>query len=146
MFSCHFEEQWISDCPIDYKPVSYRWYIDDTFLLFLSELHVDNFLNYMNCKHRSINFTVECEEYNSPSFLDINIFCGSEKFHRSVYRKHKFGGILINLESFLLISYKYNLIFTLLHRGFMICPSYRTLHFENLELKQDFFGNPPKYC
>ena len=23
VFLCHFEGQWISDCPIDYKPVSY---------------------------------------------------------------------------------------------------------------------------
>ena len=34
VFLCHFEEQWMSDCPIDYKPISYRRYVDDTFLLF----------------------------------------------------------------------------------------------------------------
>ena len=42
------------------------------------------------------------------------------------------------IESVLPISYKYNLAFTLLHRFFMICSSYRTLHFEILELKQIF--------
>ena len=40
VFLYHFEEQWMSDCPIDYKPISYRRYVDDTFLLFSSELHV----------------------------------------------------------------------------------------------------------
>ena len=47
-------------------------------------------------------------------------------------------GVVTNFESFLPISYKHNLIFTLLHRGFMICCSYRTLHFEILKLKQIF--------
>ena len=74
MFLCHFEEQWMSDCPIDYKPISYRSYVHDTFLLFSSELHVTKFLNYMNSKHQSIKFTVEIEENNSPSFLDIKNF------------------------------------------------------------------------
>ena len=34
MFLCHFEEQWISDRPIDYKPISYRRNVGDTFLLY----------------------------------------------------------------------------------------------------------------
>ena len=40
VFLCHFEEQWMSDCPIDYKPISYRRYVDYTVLLCSSELHV----------------------------------------------------------------------------------------------------------
>ena len=51
LFLCYFEEQWMSDCPNDYKPLSYRRYVDDTVLLFSSELHVTKFLNYMNSKH-----------------------------------------------------------------------------------------------
>ena len=38
VFLCHFEEQWMSDFPIDYKLCSYRSYVDDTFLLFSSEV------------------------------------------------------------------------------------------------------------
>ena len=77
---CHFEDQWVSDCPIDYKPSLYRRYVDDTFLLFSSEMHVTKFLNYMNSKHPNIKFTVEREGNNSLSFLDIKIFRDSEKF------------------------------------------------------------------
>ena len=40
VFLCHFEEQWMPDCPINYKPISYRKYVDHTFLFFSSELHV----------------------------------------------------------------------------------------------------------
>ena len=68
------------DCPINYKHISYRWYDDDTFLLFSSELHVTKFLNYMKSKHQNIKFTVEREESNSLAFLDINIFRDSGKF------------------------------------------------------------------
>ena len=39
------------------------------------------------------------------------------------------------------VMLKYNLAFTLLHHGFMICSSYRTLHFEILKLKLIFRSN-----
>ena len=45
---CDFKEQLMSDCPIDYKPISYTRYVDDTFS---SDFHVTKFLNYMNSKH-----------------------------------------------------------------------------------------------
>ena len=51
VFLCNFEEQFLSDCPIDYKPISYRRYVDDTLLLFSTKLHVIKFLNYINPKH-----------------------------------------------------------------------------------------------
>ena len=73
VFLCNFEIRWMSNCPIDYKPISNRRYVGDTFLLFSSELHVIKFLNYMSSKHRNIKFTVEREENNSFSFLDIKI-------------------------------------------------------------------------
>ena len=137
----YFEEQWMSDCCIDYKPFSYRRYVDDTFLLFSSELHATKFLNYINSKRRNIKFTVECEENDSLAVFDIKLFRDSGKFQTSVYRKPTFSGVLTNFESFLPISYKYNLVSTFLNRGFMICSSYRTLHFEVLKLKQIFRSN-----
>ena len=48
---CLFEVQWMSDCPIDYKPISYRRYVDAVCLLFFSELWVTKYLNCMNPKH-----------------------------------------------------------------------------------------------
>ena len=99
---CHFEE--MSNCPIDYKPISYGRYGDNTFLLFSSELHMTKFLNYMNSKHQNTKFLVMHEENNSFSFLDIKIFCDSAKFQTSVYRKLTFSDILTNFESSLHIS------------------------------------------
>ena len=33
VFLCHFEKQWMSYCPIDNKPISYRRYVVNTFLV-----------------------------------------------------------------------------------------------------------------
>ena len=62
------------DWPINYKPISYKNYIDDSFLLFLSELQVTKFSRYTNSKHRTIFFTVKHEVNNSLSFIDIIFF------------------------------------------------------------------------
>ena len=83
----------------------------------------------MSFQHWTIKFTVEHEE-NSLAFFDTKIFRDSGKFQTSVYRKPTFSGVLTNFESFLPILHKYNLDSTLLHRVFIICASYRTLHFE----------------
>ena len=95
---------------------SYRRYVEHTFLLFSSELHVTKFLNYVNSKHRNIKVTVEREENNSLSLLNINIFRHSGKFQTSVYRKPTFRDVLTNIDNFLPILYKYNLVCTLLQR------------------------------
>ena len=128
----------MSDCLIENKPISCRRYFDDTFLKHSSELHVIKFLNNMNSKHRN---TVLREENNPLSFLHIKFFCGSGKLHISLSRMSTFSGVLTKFGNFLPILYKCNLIATLLHRGFMICSSNRTLHFEMLKLKQIFQRN-----
>ena len=108
VFLCHFEEQWISDWPIDYKSFSYRRYVGDTFLLFSFELYVTKCLNYMSSKHGNIRFTVERKEKNSLSFLDKNTFGHSGKFQTSIYRKSIFSSRLTNFESF--CPYRKNII------------------------------------
>ena len=64
VFLCHFKEKWMSDCPIDYKTISYRKHVDNRFVKFSSELHVIKFLNDTNSKHQNIKFIVEREERN----------------------------------------------------------------------------------
>ena len=34
------EEVWLNDCPIDFKPIFYRRYADDTFLILKENSHV----------------------------------------------------------------------------------------------------------
>ena len=34
VFMCHFENIWLENCPSHFKPIVYRRFVDDTFLLF----------------------------------------------------------------------------------------------------------------
>ena len=43
IFMCSFESKWLRDCPNDFKPVFYRCYINDIFVLFSSPDHADDF-------------------------------------------------------------------------------------------------------
>ena len=87
----------------------------------------------MNSKHRNVKFTVERENNNSLSLLDIKNFRDSGKFQISLYRMPTFSGTLTNFENFLSMSYKYNLFSVFFNLCFMICVSNRTLPFEILK-------------
>ena len=62
IFLCHWEEIWLDKCPLQFKPLFYRRYIDDTFLLFSSNDKVKKFHNYINSRHSNMTFTYEVEE------------------------------------------------------------------------------------
>ena len=51
---CHHETKWLNDCPEKFKPVFYKRYVDDTFVLFKRPEHVKPFVDYMNSKHKNI--------------------------------------------------------------------------------------------
>ena len=118
VFVYYHEKIWLQNCPSKFKPVIYRRYVDDTFLLFRLKHHIEKFRNYFSRQHKNIRFTSETENENSMSLLDIKISRDSNKFTTSVYRKLTFGRVFTNFGSFIPNSYEYNLLFTLLHRTF----------------------------
>ena len=72
-FLCCYEKTWLNECPSQFKPVVYKGYVDDIFVLLKSKDHLKLFVNYMNSKHRNIKFTFETEDSNNFSFLDVKI-------------------------------------------------------------------------
>ena len=72
-FLCHFEKQWLSECPPDFLPKVFKRYVDDIFVMFLCQSHLKDFVNYMNTKHPNIKFTSEFEQNDFFSFLDVKI-------------------------------------------------------------------------
>ena len=90
---------WIN-CLIHFKPVIYKRYVDDIFVLFSSKEHVQLFVDYMNKQHKCLKFTFETENNNSVSFLDIKIIRHNHQFKTSVYRKPTFSGVFTHYESF----------------------------------------------
>ena len=93
LFLCHHEKLWLDNCPSEFKPVLYRRYVDDTFLLFTRPHHVQLFLNYLNSQHPNIEFTAEIEENSKLSFLDATVSKDHGMFVTSVYRKSTFTGL-----------------------------------------------------
>ena len=122
---CHFEDIRLENYPSHFKPIVYRQFVDDTFLLFQSKDHVEKFRNYLNKQHENIKFTLEIEKNGSLSFLDVKISRQNNKFVTSVYRKPTFTGVFTNFESFIPDIYKRGLIETLLHRSFRLCENFR---------------------
>ena len=57
IFLSYHEQIWLKNCPCEFKPVIYKRYVDDTFLLFRSKDHIEKFRYYLNCKHPNIKFT-----------------------------------------------------------------------------------------
>ena len=139
VFLSYHEKIQLQNCPSEFKPVIYRTYVDDTFLLFRSKYHIEKFRKYLNCQHKNIRFTSETKNENSISFLDIKI--SRDKFTTSVYGKPTFSGVLTNFGSFILISYKYNLPFNSLHRAFKLCSNFELFHQEIDKLKTIFKTN-----
>ena len=60
-FLCHYEKEWLDNCPSHFKPIVYRRYVDDIFVLFSSKEHLQPFVDYMNKQHRCIKFTSKTE-------------------------------------------------------------------------------------
>ena len=56
-FMCHFENIWLENCSANSKPIVYRRFVDDTFLLFRKKDHVEKFKNHLNKQHKNVNFT-----------------------------------------------------------------------------------------
>ena len=67
---------WLNDCPNKFKPVHYKRYVDNTFILFRSPHHLETFNEYLNTKHANITFTNK-KKINRP-LQALDIFAISE--------------------------------------------------------------------
>ena len=141
IFMCSFESKWLHNCPNDFKPVFYRCYIDDIFVLFSSPDHADKFREYLSSKHPNINFSIEKGEDGFLPFLDINIFCEDDKFATNDYRKKTFSGVYNNFKSFIPETYKIGLIKSLLFWCFSLFSDFIKFHLEIDKLKSILHKN-----
>ena len=130
IFMCNFEDQCLVTCPGDLKPIYYRRYVDDCFLVFKDKEHVELFATYINSKHPNIKFTYEIEENNCLPFLDCLLSKSDTCLSTSVYRKPTFTGLGLNFFSFIPKMYKINIIRTLLQRAYNVTSSFKNFHQE----------------
>ena len=52
IFMSHHEKQWLANCPREFKPIIYRRYVDDTFMIFEKEEQINLFYEYLNKQHQ----------------------------------------------------------------------------------------------
>ena len=57
-FMCSFENKWLKDCPHSLRPVFYRRYVDDIFVLLSSLDQAEKFKKYFSSKRPNINFSL----------------------------------------------------------------------------------------
>ena len=55
VFMCHFENIWLKNRPSHFKPIVYRRFVDDAFLLFRTKDHVEKF------KLKNLSFKVNIQ-------------------------------------------------------------------------------------
>ena len=125
---------------------SFKRYIDDIFVIFLCQSHLNDFVNYMNTKHLNIKFSWIWEKFNlriwefekndSFSFLDVKFTRSNNQL--TVFRKATFCSVFTNFKSFILVAYKFGLVYTLLHRSFSVYSSYESFIWRNSVIKGHF--------
>ncbi|XP_057299414.1 uncharacterized protein LOC130630029 [Hydractinia symbiolongicarpus] len=140
-FLSHHEKTWLDNCPSSFKPVYYKRYVDDVFVLFSSPSHLPLFKDYLNRQHINISFTFECEADKTLPFLDVSVSRNESKFVTSIYRKPTFSGVYTNYNSFLPEEYKTGLIMTLIFRIFKIVSDFSRFHLEMQDLRNILLRN-----
>ena len=116
----------------------YKRYVDDIFVLFKRSEHDKLFVDYMNCKHKNINFSFETKKDAQMPFLDVNIFRENGKFVTNVYRKETSftqTGVYTNFSSFILLEHKFGMVYMLLYCCFCLVSNMSKFHFEIEKLK-----------
>ena len=141
IFLCYHEKKWLDECPTNFKPILYRRYVDDTLVIFSEKDHATQFFNYINKQHDNIAFTMDTEQNDKISFLDILIEKANNKLNFSIYRKPTFSGLGTSFFSYCHFNFKINAIKTLLHRAFLISSTYSSFHNEITFLKKYFNDN-----
>ena len=84
IFLCHLESKIFNDS-LDFMPMFFKRYVDDTLAFFNDLDHGNRFLTHINSIHPNIKFTIELEKDNSLPFLDINITRGDSLFTTKLY-------------------------------------------------------------
>ena len=141
IFMCHIEEIIFNQCPQTFRPVFYKRYVDDTFVLFQTKVAAEQFLDFANDLHPNINFTIEYENHDCLPFLDILIKRSNLHFSTSVYRKPTDTGLGSNFYSSCFFNFKLNSIRTLLHRAYSLCSDWMNFHVEVDYLRKYFRDN-----
>ena len=120
IFMCKLEEQAITNFPGN-RPIVYKRYVDDTFLVFENQADMEVFFQWINQQHSQIKFTCEKEENGTLPFLDVLVQRTTDgSLCTSIYRKPTFSGLYLRWDSFVPKTFKKGLVNGLLCRAWRL--------------------------
>ena len=99
-------------------PLSYKRYVEDTFVIFSLRSESRRFFHTIKQLHPGLTFTCDFEHNNSLPFLHVFVERTNFGVQTSIYRKLTFTGSYTWWRS----SCKITLLKTLDHRALMTCP------------------------
>ena len=109
IFMSHFEDKALNKYDGN-LPLFYKRYVDDTFVVFNDREDCELFFEYFNTQHKNIKFTLEHEQSDCISFLDVLVSRNEEgTIETSLYRKKTFSGLYMKFDSFVPQHFKKNL-------------------------------------
>ena len=94
--------------------------MDESFVIFGSELACDHLQEKLNLLHPALTFTIEKEQNNALHFLDILVEKEGTGFLTTIFRKPTFTGQYIRWNSCSPKTRQISFIKTLVHRALMI--------------------------
>ena len=141
IFLCHYEDIWLRNRSLECKPSKQKRYVDDIFVLFESEIQVEPFKDFMNTCHPKLKFTFGKEQNSCFNFLDVKVIRQDNVFTTSVYRKPSFTGVYKHFDSYMLLSYKFSLVSTIIFCSLTICSGMPKFHQEIFKIKDIFIKN-----
>ena len=80
-----YEMKWLEQCANKFKPVFYRRYVDDIFVLNESTEYLSKFHAYLNTCHPNISFSFQQEINGMLLLLDVEVSRQQGKFVTTVY-------------------------------------------------------------
>ena len=122
-------------------PKVFKRHVNDIFVIFLCQSHLNDFVHYMKTKHANIKLQNLRKMNLSFSFLNVKITRSNNQLVTSIFHKATFTGAFTNFKSFFPVAHKFGVVYTLLHRYFSICFSYGKFYEEIVLLKYIFKKN-----
>ena len=124
IFVGYHEEHLLKDCPNDLKPVYYKRYVDNIFVLFNKPEHAQSFLEWISKKHENMKSAAKTEINGQLSFLGFKMFQENEKFLTSVFKKDTFSGVYSNSINFILLEYNFGPLHSSLNSCFNLSSDF----------------------
>ena len=123
-------EQKMFSSNLDFQPIKYYRYVDDTLCVFEHASHIDMFLNYINSLHQNIKFTIDRPVNTCIPFLDLNISILDNVLNVGIFRKPTFTGRILHYSAPAPKSWKIGLIKCLVHRAYHLTNSWKLFNEE----------------